>query len=141
MKQARQEAERLVQTYQTRDPFALCEALGIVVLDCPLPRHIRGFYQNYQGCQLIYLNDELESGERRAICAHELGHAILHEEQNFLFMTRHCHYFMSRFEKEADLFAAELLIDPAEICEMNVQAIARQWGLSEEIVRLKYEML
>lgn len=141
MRQAREEAARLVQTYQTRDPFALCDQLGIYVIDCPLPAHIRGFYQNYEGCQLIYLNEDMESGERRRICAHELGHARLHEGQNFLFMTRQCHYFMSRFEKEADLFAAELLIDPAEICDMNVQSIARQWGLSEEIVRLKYEML
>lgn len=45
------------------------------------------------------------------MCAHELGHALLHEGHNALFLRERTDFVMERYEREADLFAGYLLLD------------------------------
>ena len=42
--------------------------------------------------------------------AHELGHAVLHPKENCAFMSRHTLLLTSKIERQANLFAAYLLI-------------------------------
>ena len=42
--------------------------------------------------------------------AHELGHAILHEQLNWAFLSQNTYFVTEKYEREADLFAAYLLL-------------------------------
>ena len=79
----------MVREYQTNNPFALCRQMDISVLYADLPRQVKGFFTNVDGFKMVYLNSRLPEWEQRMVCAHELGHAVLHEEINALFISYH----------------------------------------------------
>lgn len=102
----------LMQKYETRDPFILCDKLAIPVHFFPMGRGAqicKGFFVRYCRVGVITINSDLSAELQRIICAHELGHAVLHKkEAGFqevtLFRTADVK------EQEANLFAAELLL-------------------------------
>ena len=136
-------ARELVQKYNTRDPFELCSELGVAVrfkdIGC-----LRGFYTVIRGARFIVISEALTESEAKAVCAHELGHDILHRElavdsdlrDLFLFqMNPKCEY-------ESNHFAAELLLDEGELDELvaleyGIAQIAQSMGVDENLVRLK----
>ncbi|MCI8649140.1 MAG: ImmA/IrrE family metallo-endopeptidase [Anaerotruncus sp.] len=132
--------EKLVEQYRTNDPFTLCSDLGIEILTMQLPPSIRGFYVTLLHVPFIYLNQGLSGEqERRAVCAHELGHALLHQEYNSLFLQKNTEFVTERYEKEANLFAGYLLLDGAfcKDCRCNgwtLEQISRYVALPEEVV-------
>ena len=104
---------RLVKKHKTRDPFELCEALGIRIKYSALTDALDGYFFCQSRIKTVVLNSSLKEEDMRIICAHELGHACLHSEtltamriigSNGLFNAR------STAEYEANLFASELLI-------------------------------
>ena len=99
--------ENLVEMYETRDPFKLCRDLDMIVLFVPLVR-VNGFYQRYEGQDIIYINESLSDEEKILVCAHELGHAILHNDINTISLTTHISV-ESKYELEANAFAIQLL--------------------------------
>lgn len=111
MERIKELARQLAERFGTADPFALCAALDITVLPVGLPPGVRGFYGCAHGACILYLNGALEENERRTVCAHELGHALLHEGHNALFLRERTDFVMERYEREADLFAGYLLLD------------------------------
>lgn len=139
MTRAEKEARKIIQITGTRDPFEICDRLDILVIKCVLPPNINGFYNRIGDYRIIYINDSIPYWQEKVVCGHELGHAIMHEEYNFIFMIQNCILPMAKFEKEADLFCAEILIDPEDYCEMiDCQTLAQKTGLDEEIIRIKY---
>ena len=129
----------LTGRFGTRDPFALCEGLDIDVLEVELPANIKGFYARLHGARLIFLNAGLDERLRRVVCAHELGHALLHAGCNSLFLSESTGFVAGRFEREADLFAGYLLLDAGtlEDCRVNgwtAGQLAALTGLEEGIV-------
>lgn len=128
-------AEKLARTYGTRDPFRIAEALGFIIIETPL-EDIRGFYQAIHRCRIIYLDNRLSDGDRRWVCAHELGHALQHQGCNRIFMDTRTHMVTSRYEKEADRFAVDLLFsddDLREMIELSIDTVARCLGVSYEL--------
>lgn len=119
-------AENLVRAWGTRDPFRLCEALGIAVVRVDLPDATRGLYYRCGGKSIILLADRLPPAESRAVCAHELGHALLHPQLNVQFMLQNTRLVTARLEREADRFAAELLIDPAVWQDAQYEGYSRE---------------
>ena len=101
--------ENLVKTHETRNPFKLCRELDIILLFVPLVR-VNGFYQRYEGQDIIYINESLSDEEKTLVCAHELGHAILHNDMNTISLTTHI-CVDSKYELEANAFAIQLLQD------------------------------
>lgn len=59
--------------------------------------------------RLIVLRPGMRHRQERVVLAHELGHAVAGDEP-----TGHPHFDV-RQERAADMFAAALLIDPAEV--------------------------
>ena len=59
------------------------------------------------------LSDTLSELASRFVCAHELGHFFLHKRINRLFLDSATYLSASRFEKEADKFAAHLIFGDA----------------------------
>ena len=132
----------LIEKYKTRDPFALCEYLGIPVLTHPLGA-VRGYYVRSCGVGVIVLSADLDARERRIVCAHELGHAILHPTLSTPFYQTKTLFSKDKFEHQANRFAAELLIPDDLICRyegFTCRQIAYAEGLNEELLRLKFEI-
>ena len=119
-------AARLIDAWGTRDPFALCEFLGITVVTLPLPESTRGLYYRTAGQRIILLSRSLSRPESRAVCAHELGHALLHPQVNVHYMRNHTHLVTQKLEREAERFAAALLIDPAQLADPQYRGYTAQ---------------
>lgn len=101
-------ASKLARYHGTRDPFRIAAALGFIIIDTQLVG-IRGYYQYIHRCHIIYLDSGLSEPERRWVCAHELGHYYLHRGLNRIFMDKHTLMATSKYEMEANRFAADLL--------------------------------
>lgn len=75
---------------------------------------------------------------QRFVCAHELGHIILHPHVNTPFMKAHTLFSVDRLEKEANEFAVELLM-PDEVVRKHesVFKAAKVCGIPSEVAILK----
>lgn len=143
----KQLAEFLVRKFHTRDPFQIAHELDIQIVFVPL-HGIRGFYQYVKRCALLYIDSNLSEHEARFVCAHELGHALMHRGYNRIFLDTHAYFKTDRFEIEADQFAVDLLYsddDLSPLLEYPVQITADYMGVSialaeyrlKEIVNLR----
>ena len=106
---------------QGNDPFVLCKETGIILL----PRSfglqenaIKGFYLQRNRIKTITYNCDLPAVIQRIIVAHELGHARLHAKSGVHAFHDVCLFDeSSRYEKEANLFAAELLLKDEDVLQ------------------------
>ena len=111
MTQIRDLARGIREQYGTRNPFVLCERMDIAVLFADLPEITKGFFFVLRGKRVINLSLSLPEEERAAVCAHELGHALLHPTSNSPFLASNTNLVVGRYEREADYFSACLLLD------------------------------
>lgn len=128
-------AESLVRKYKTRDPFRIAKDLGFVVVRTPL-QGIRGFYQYVKRCYVIYIDAALNDHDARFVCAHEIGHALMHRGLNRIFMDSHTYFQTNRYEIDANRFAVDLLYDDddlRDLLEHPVQLAADCMGVSTEL--------
>jgi len=98
---------RLVKKYKTNNPFELCDTLDFIVLEVPLTG-VRGFYQYYNKNNIVYIDVELPDQVKKFVCAHELGHALMHRGTNTLYMDTRTFLKTSKYEKQANQFAINL---------------------------------
>lgn len=136
-------AQSLVRQYHTRDPFVLCEELGVDIIYTELPQTVEGFYQYIDGHKFIYLNNTLNENSLRVICAHELAHALLHTNYNVLELLRDTFFYCPKLEREADIFCAALLIDETEAQStrpelLSIDELAALSGVSVELADLRF---
>ena len=76
------------------------------------------------------------------VVAHELGHALLHRKENCAFIKRHTLLLTSGIEREANLFAAQLLIDDALLMEykgMTEEQFCNGTGYPKELIRMRID--
>ena len=132
-------AESLVQRCHTRDPFRIARDLGFLIIRCPLTG-IRGFCQRLQRQKLLYIDSALTEPEARFVCAHELGHMLLHKGYNRIFMDSNTYFPVNRQEIEANRFAVFLLYDDGDLrffLEHPVQLAADYLGVSVELAEYR----
>ena len=112
----------LVKKYDERDPFKLCRAMGIVLLFQSLgtaPDAIKGFFLESKRIRTITVNCDLPEVIQRIIVAHELCHAEYHRKSGIhAFHEVAMFDHTSAFEKDANLFAAELLLEDKDVLEV-----------------------
>ncbi|WP_332649753.1 ImmA/IrrE family metallo-endopeptidase [Lysinibacillus sp. 54212] len=136
----KQKVEGLYKKYKTRNPFTLAKLLNIQIFYWDLPEEIRGFYQYEKRNRFIFINSNLSLEEQLVVCAHELGHALFHKNVNTTFMSKNTFLSVSKIEREANRFAAELLIPDEDFNEHNnIYDIASLRGVPVELVRLKHQ--
>lgn len=145
MKKIEDLAHRMVRRYGTSSPFELCDRLNVGIQRPELPESTRALYfQPKAGKPIILLNSALGERESRYCCAHELGHILLHPGMNAQTIADLTDLCLPRYEREADLFAACLLIDPDldewALCydPLSLQQIACLSGLPERVVGLRF---
>ena len=138
-------AHRLTRRYGTSSPFELCACLGIRVQRPALPEATQALYfRTPEGHSIILLNSVLAEPESRYCCAHELGHILLHPGMNAQIISDLTDLCLPRYERQADLFAACLLIDPdldewvRSYDPLSLRQIACLSGLPERVVSLRF---
>ena len=132
-------ADSLVRKFGTRDPYRIADALGFVVIHTPL-QGIRGFFQHLKRCYIIYIDSGLQEWEARFVCAHEIGHALMHRGYNRIFMDTHTYFTSNRYEIEANHFAVDLLFDDDDLrdfLEHPLQLAADCMGISTELAEYR----
>lgn len=112
-------ARKLIRKFKTRDPFAIARELGIEVLLRNDFKRQKGVFKVIANNAFIFINANLSEEMQALVCAHELGHALLHRslglqaglvEFEVFNITTQCEY-------DANVFAAALLLDDQELLE------------------------
>ena len=113
--------EKLKKKYDETDPIRLCNAMGVILIREAFgtaPDAIKGFFLETHRIKTITVNSSLPTVVQKIIIAHELGHAALHKKAGvFAFHEVGLFDESSVMEKEANLFAAELLLDDKEVLD------------------------
>lgn len=135
----REYAVKLMRRFNTNDPFTIARALDIVLIYCHLI-DLNGFYQYHKRNHIIYLSDTLDEATACFVLAHELGHMQMHHRTNTIFMDTKTYNVHSKYERQANEFAVELLLPDALLREhpdCTVYQLAQSFGVPEEFVALK----
>ena len=136
-------AHELITKFDTRDPFELCKAIGVEVFYADLG-NLKGMYKYLKKNRFAVINENLDVYTRTLVCAHELGHDILHQDlakkiclQEFILYD-----MRSRPEYEANLFASEILLPDEKIFTLaregyDVEQIAKELCTDVNLVAIK----
>lgn len=127
----------LVTTHNTNEPFELCKCLDIMISFESLGR-LLGYCDCHFRMWTIHINDNVPYHLQRFVCAHELGHALLHQDANVPFLRAHTFYCTNKLERQANAFAVELLLpdelimdhDCTSLCNL-AKAVGVPHGLEE----------
>lgn len=135
-------AESVLEEFGGRNIYETAENSGANVWFRELGG-LKGFYICENGSRYIVINDELDEVLKKVVCAHEFGHDMLHRElsaggirEGTLFLET------NKTEREANLFAASVLITDDEILEAvsyfaDIGSVASNLNLPSEIVQYK----
>ena len=137
--------QRLIHYYErmagNRDPINIAEYANICIAICPLGE-IAGNYKLIKRKRWIFINDNIpmDSPMFKVIIAHELGHALLHRKENCAFIKNKTLLLTSGIEREANAFAAYLLISD-EMLQNYSECTQSQFcdctGYPMELIRLR----
>lgn len=109
----------LIEKYNTTSPYKIAQKIGIHVLYAELGE-TKGFYKKILKRKYIFINVNLNDFEKKLVCAHELGHAILHASRKFEFLLETTNiYKQSKIEDEANEFASWLIFGEDNDIENN----------------------
>ena len=138
---------KLISRYGTRDPFRICREKGIEVMFRDDFTGQKGAFSLMLNVPFIFINNNLSDEMKRIVCAHELGHAMLHrklcrQRKNQTIYEYEIFDIRSSTEYEANIFAANLLIDEREMNEYmsygyDIVQTARAMNLNVNLLLIK----
>lgn len=130
----------LIKKYSTNDPYEICDYLNYIVLFVPLVG-IRGFYQFYDESDIVYIDNSLPDQVKKFVCAHELGHSLMHKDINAIFLDTRTYLKSSTYERQANQFAMNLLYphdsDFDDYRDLTIQQTAHCLNVSEDLVEYR----
>lgn len=141
---------KLKKQYEESDPFRLCRALGIVLLMQSMgkdPDAVKGFFFESNRIRTITINSDLPEIIQRIILAHEICHAVNHRDSGI-----HTFHEIAMFdqtslmEKDANLFAAEYLLNDQDVFEvlnrdMTFSSAASVLNVPAELLDFKFRIM
>lgn len=141
--------EGLVSTANSRDPFQIADALGVQIQMVRDFTVLKGVYMILSDVPWIFINDNLDEVMKRIVCAHEIGHHVLHQDLVRETVLQEFHMFdrRNRPEYEANVVAAEILLPDWEVldliynCGYDAFQIAQCTGSDVNLVALKCDIL
>ena len=138
-------ADRLVKKAGSRNPFVIADENSIIIKYINDFKTLKGMYTVIKRNKFIFINANLPEEIQKVVCAHEIGHDTIHSfmaemgavSETTLFDTK------NSFEFEANVFAAELLIDDNLALAMardgmSISDIASSLCLDKNIVEIKF---
>lgn len=145
------EAARIKKKYGKKDPFSLCRAMSISLIFSDMGKGggaCKGFYLLQSRKQAIVVNSNLCEELQRIIIMHEIAHAVLHRKAAGI---RAFHDFVlfdetSLYEYEANIFAADYLMDDEEVIALLNEDIsffqaASRLDVPAELLDFKFRVL
>ncbi len=129
----------IVDRHNTRNPFRIAAENNIYILYEELGKNL-GYFSNLFRIKTIRINDHADPFLQPFICAHELGHALLHPHAGTHAFNRNSFIANCKIEKEANQFAVELLFPDELIAghpEIDIYNLARTFGIPYQLVYLK----
>ncbi|MGG1291413.1 ImmA/IrrE family metallo-endopeptidase [Bacillus smithii] len=125
----------LTTRHKTNDPFQIAKEKGIIVLFEELGNTL-GYYNAHKRIQLIHINNKLSELEQRFVCAHELGHAVLHPNANTPFLRKNTFFSVDKIEVEANYFAVHLLLSNEDLKNYETKfQVLQKYGIPYEMER------
>ena len=134
---------RLIRRAGTNNPFEICQIVGIIIKYEDLG-NVLGFFKCHRRQKLICINNRLCPVMAKQVCAHELGHVILHPCVNTVYLDVCTYAVTEKFENEANMLAAELLITDEDVLEhkdQSIESIAGVLGVNKKLVEYKLKGL
>lgn len=121
-KNTRKKIRKIIAYYErmtnSRNPLTIAKFANIGIHIAPLGE-LSGFYKLIKRKKWIFINENLlDTDLFQVVVAHELGHAFLHRTKECAFIKNHTLLLSSKVEREANIFAAELLIPDGTECTM-----------------------
>ena len=112
--------DKLVRKYHTRDPYELCQLLGIKIHYYDLQKKLKGFFYYQSRQKNIVIDHNVNGILERILVAHELGHAVLHTKIAMMHGFQEMEVFDDRSieESEANFFAADLMLDDEKVLDL-----------------------
>ncbi|WP_438435446.1 ImmA/IrrE family metallo-endopeptidase [Gorillibacterium sp. sgz500922] len=104
-----QTIRRLIRKHKSNCPFEIASGQNIEVWFEDLGACTRGMYRKTLRRKYIVIHRDLSEEWQRVICAHELGHAILHPGVSRFWIDEHTYFFVGKYERQANQFAVRLL--------------------------------
>ena len=126
----------LIAKHRTRNPFKLARALNIEIIYQDLGE-VRGFFKKILRRKYIFINSELSEFDQKLVCAHELGHAILHSSNRIQFLIDNTK-ILRKSKIEENLFASWLLFPSDDVVEeFDFKETETNFWIFEEIKKLR----
>ena len=143
--------EDLKRDFADNDPFQIVKSMGIILLFEGMGKAknaCKGFFLVKYGQPSITINSDLPKMTQKIICAHELGHAVLHSQKLGMESFHDFTLFdaASVAEYEANVFAAELLLKDEDVFELLNDAtsffgVASILRVPPELLDFKFRVL
>ena len=138
-------ANRIIRQCASHNPFEICSQLGILIIYEPLGT-IRGYYSKSHRQKFIHINNDLPDYLCNFVCAHELGHALLHPNVSTPFLRSNTLLSINRLEIEANHFAAALLLSDDDLQDYmidgyTISQVSSLTGLPETLVDYRYHQI
>jgi Zn-dependent peptidase ImmA (M78 family) len=141
-------ANGLSARFNTRDPYEIAQGLNIKVRFADDFNRLKGMYTIIARNRFIILNGSLNEQTKKIVLAHEIGHDRLHaafaKASGFREIT--LYDMNTRPEYEANIFAAELLLDSERVLELiydgrDILETAKILGSDVNLIALKVASL
>lgn len=138
-------ATQLKKKYKSDDPFKIAEASGIMIIENNDFKELKGLYTIIENKRVIIINANLPRENQRLVCAHELGHDVIHREfaKNRIFHEFTLYDMAARAEYEANMFAADIIILDDDINDLvfnygyDMEQIAKKLNTDINLVGIK----
>ena len=141
--------DKITKKFDTRDPFEICKNMYIQIYYKDLGNALKAYYFCQSRIKNIVINTRSGLIVRHILCAHELGHAVLHNKLATMRGFKELELFDSLVptEYEANLFAAELIIPDDKLFELLNEKdktffdIATKLYVPSELLDFKFRIL
>lgn len=131
-------AKHLVERHGTRNPIHIADNIGIHVKYKTYSSFTKGYFIKIHRNKFIIVNSALNEFDKRIVLAHELGHAMLHNDKDVYFIKEQTLFPVGKLETQANKFAAELLIGDDEIRkDWTINQMSCWLGVPEELIKYK----
>lgn len=142
--------DSIKKSYDVRNLKELCRDLSIILMYSGMGKTenaCKGFFLTYSKIKTITINTDLPELIQNIVLAHELGHAILHKNAtSHLFHEFQLFDEVSTLEYEANIFAAEMLLDDDVVLEYlnenySFFQVASKLNVPVELLDFKFKIL
>lgn len=135
----KRQVQQLIRRAHSNDPFYIAKQLNINILYHDLGETL-GYCLRFKRSKFIILNISMGEDLLPFVCAHELGHTILHKGINTPFLKSNTLFSVEKIERQANTFAVELLLPDDllhEYKDINFYSIAKGVGIPKGLEALK----